>query len=130
MKTDQLKGVANKPSTIDEYMAAFPDEVKAIIAEVRATVKKAAPMVEEKISYDIPTFMIGKSYLVYFGAFKNHIGFYPAPIENEGFKEILSPYKSGKGSVQFPYNKPMPLDVITKIVKFRLKQHQDNETKK
>lgn len=121
----------NKANTIDEYIAAFPKEVRQILEQVRATIKKAAPEAEETISYAIPTFKLNNSYLVYFAGFKNHVGFYPAPVGMETFKKELSVYKQGKGSVQFPLDKPMPLSLITKIVKFRIKENTEkNKLKK
>lgn len=120
----------NKPSNIDEYIAGFPKEVQAILEQVRATIRKAAPDAEEAISYGIPTFRLHKTYLVYFAGFKNHIGFYPTPTGSEAFKEELSGYKTGKGSVQFPLGKPMPLDLITRIVQFRKEQILEKTAKK
>src|SRR5688500_16716772 len=108
---------------IDEYIAGFPENTQKILQQVRATIKKAAPDAEEKISYGIPTFTLNNTYLVYFAGYKNHIGFYPTPTGGETFKKELSIYKTGKGSVQFPLNKPMPLDLITKIVKYRVKEN-------
>ena len=119
-----------KPNDIDEYIAGFPKDTQKILKQIRATIKEAAPEAEETISYAIPTFTL-KGNLVHFAAFKNHIGFYPAPTGNEAFKKEFSVYKTGKGSVQFPLNKPMPLDLITKIVKFRVKENlQKAKTKK
>jgi uncharacterized protein YdhG (YjbR/CyaY superfamily) len=109
-------------STIDEYIAAFPEDVQKVLQEVRSTIKAAAPEAEEKISYQMPAFTY-KGNLVYFAAFKNHIGFYPIPSGIEEFKEDLAVYKQGKGSVQFPYDRPMPLDLITRIVKFRVREN-------
>ena len=114
--------MATKPNNIDEYIAGFPKDVQKVMEEVRATIKKAAPGVEEKISYAMPAFTLNKKYLVYFSGFKNHIGLYPAPVGIDEFQKDLSGYKTGKGSVQFPLDKPMPLKLITKIVKFRMKQ--------
>jgi uncharacterized protein YdhG (YjbR/CyaY superfamily) len=112
-----------KPTEIDEYIADFPKEVQEVLELVRATIRKAAPQAEETISYAIPTFKLNNTYLVYFAGFKNHIGFYPAPVGMEEFKEEFSAYKTGKGSVQFPLDQPMPLDVITRMVKFRVEQN-------
>jgi uncharacterized protein YdhG (YjbR/CyaY superfamily) len=106
-------------TTIDEYIATFPEEVRIILQEVRATIKAAAPDAAEKISYQMPTFFL-KGNLVHFAAFKNHIGFYPAPQGIEEFKAELSKYKGAKGSVQFPIAEPMPLELISRIVKFRV----------
>jgi uncharacterized protein YdhG (YjbR/CyaY superfamily) len=114
--------ITSKPKTIDEYIAGFPETIQAVLEQVRQTIKKAAPNAEEKISYAIPTFKLNGN-LVHFAAFKNHIGFYALPSGNEAFQEELSAYKSGKGSIQFPLDKPMPLDLITKIVNFRVKEN-------
>lgn len=109
-------------SSVDEYISGFPQNIQDILEQVRATVKKAAPGAEEAIKYAIPTLTL-KGNLVHYAAFKNHIGFYPAPSGTEEFKAELSVYKSGKGSVQFPLDKPMPLTLITKIVKFRVREN-------
>lgn len=113
---------STKPKTIDEYIAAFPEDVQKVLEQIRATIAKAAPGAEETISYAIPTFTLNKTYLVYFAAFRNHIGFYAAPTGHEAFKKELSAYKVGKGSVQFPLDQPMPLDLITRIVKFKVSE--------
>lgn len=110
------------PKNIDEYIADFPKDVQKILEQVRATIKKAAPTAEEKISYGIPTFTLNGN-LVHFGGFKNHVGFYPTPTGTETFEKELSVYKTGKGSVQFPLDKPMPLHLITQIVKFRVQKN-------
>lgn len=114
--------ITSKPKTIDEYIAGFPETIQAVLEQVRQTIRKAAPNAEEKINYAIPTFTLNGN-LVHFAAFKNHIGFYALPSGNEAFQEELSVYKSGKGSIQFPLDKPMPLDLITKIVNFRVKEN-------
>jgi uncharacterized protein YdhG (YjbR/CyaY superfamily) len=106
--------------SIDEYIAAFPADVQKILEEVRAVIKAAAPKAEEKISYQIPTFTLNGGNLVHFGAFKNHIGFYPTSSGTQAFQKELSVYKGAKGSVQFPLDKSMPLKLIRKIVKFRV----------
>jgi len=110
-------------SSIDEYIAMFPQDVQKKLQEVRATIKAAAPEAQEKISYQMPAFTLDGN-LVYFAAFKNHIGFYPIPSGIEAFKEELSQYEQGKGSVQFPLDRPMPLDLITRIVKFRAAENK------
>lgn len=114
-----------KANTIDGYIVDFPKDVQKILKQIRSTIKKAAPKAEETISYAIPTFRLNGN-LVHFAAFKNHIGFYPAPRENAEFKEELSRYKGGKGTVQFPLDKPMPLTLITKMVKFRAKKNLES----
>ena len=117
MKMDQTA-----PRTIDEYIAGFPPEVQAILEKVRATIRKAAPGAEETIKYRMPTFTLNGN-LVHFAAFKNHIGLYPTPRGIDEFKAELSAYKEGKGSVQFPLDKPIPYGLISKIVKFRVKEN-------
>ncbi len=112
-------------TSIDEYIATFPKETQRILKEMRATIKAAAPDAEEKISYQMPTFFL-KGNLVHFAAFKSHIGFYPTPSGVEAFKDELSVYEGAKGSVQFPIEKPMPLKLITKIVKFRVAENLKN----
>lgn len=112
-----------KPTTIDEYIAAFPEETRKALEQVREVIRSAAPDAGEKISYAMPAFTYRNSYLVYFAAFKNHIGFYPAPVGVDAFKEALSAYKTGKGSVQFPLDRPMPLGLIARIVKFRMAEN-------
>ena len=112
----------NKHSTIDEYIKSFPKNIQTLLNEIRQTIKKAAPKATEAISYGIPTFKLNGN-LVHFGGFKNHIGFYPAPNGIEKFKKELSKYQSGKGTVQFPIDKPLPRDLITKIVKFRIEEN-------
>lgn len=107
-----------KPQDIDEYIAGFPDDVQERLEQVRATIRKAAPEAEEAISYGIPTFKLNGN-LVHFAAFKKHIGFYPTPTGIEEFRAELSKYKEGKGSVQFPFDQRLPLDLIRRIVLFR-----------
>lgn len=106
--------------TIDEYIAEFPAEVRAVLEEVRGVIRDAAPGATETISYAIPTFDLAGKHLVHFAAFAHHIGFYPTPSGADEFKEELSRYKTGKGSVQFPLDKPMPRDLIRRIVEFRV----------
>jgi len=109
----------NTFKNIDEYIALFSKETQSLLQQIRATIQAAAPEAEEKISYQMPTFFL-KGNLVHFAAFKNHIGFYPVPTGIEKFKKELSTYKTSKGAVQFPLDKPLPLELITKIVKFRV----------
>ena len=110
------------PETIDEYIAGFPKDVQAILEKVRTTIRKAAPGAEEKISYRMPAFAF-KGILVYFAAHQKHIGFYPTSTGIAAFKKELSAYEGGKGSVQFPFDKPIPYDLIGKIVKFRAREN-------
>jgi uncharacterized protein YdhG (YjbR/CyaY superfamily) len=108
--------------SIEEYIKTFPAEIQKILQQVRETIKKAAPEAEETINYQIPTFKLNGN-LVHFAAFKNHIGFYPAPSGQKAFEKELSVYKSGKGSVQFPLDKPIPLALIKRIVQYRVKEN-------
>ena len=117
MKTDHPA-----PQTIDDYIADFPPEVQAILERIRATIRKAAPGAEEAIKYRLPTFVL-KGNLVHFGAFKKHIGFYATPTGNRKFQDELSAYPGAKGSVQFPLDKPIPFGLVSKMVKFRVKEN-------
>ncbi len=115
---------------IDEYIADFPTETQAILEEIRATIKKSAPNADESISYGMPAYKLNGKPLVYFAAFKNHIGFYATPTGHAEFAEELSIYKQGKGSVQFPIDKPMPFGLIGDIVQFRVMQNLEREVVK
>src|SRR5664279_882270 len=118
-----------KYSSIDEYISGFPEETQKLLMQVRASIQEAAPEAAETISYGIPTFTLAGN-LVHFAAFKNHIGFYPTSSGIEKFKEELSIYETAKGSVKFPIDEPLPLGLISKIVKFRVKEKQiDKKTK-
>ncbi len=117
MRTDSPRA-----QNIDEYIAGFPPDVQEILQKVRATIKRAAPQAEEAISYQMPTFKL-EGNLVHFAAFKNHIGLYPTPSGTERFREDLSRYETGKGSIRLPLDKPIPYDLIAKIAKFRVKEN-------
>lgn len=108
--------------TIDEYIATFPKNIQEILEKMRKVIKKAAPKSEEAISYGMPAFKLN-GVLVYFAAYKKHIGFYPTHSGIEAFKEEISDYKSSKGTVQFPLDKPIPYDLVEKIVIFRVKEN-------
>jgi uncharacterized protein YdhG (YjbR/CyaY superfamily) len=112
----------SSPDPIDAYIAQFPDEVQERLRTLRKIIKDAAPEAEEKISYRMPTFFLHGN-LVYFAAFKHHIGLYPAPSGVEAFMAELSAYRSGKGSIQFPMDQPLPADLISRIVKFRVAEN-------
>lgn len=116
-------------NSIDEYIAAFPPETQQLLETVRATIRAAAPDATEKISYQMPTFALHGN-LVHFAAWKNHIGFYPAPTGLEAFEQDLAPYKTAKGSVQFPLDQPLPLDLIDRIVRWRVAENRANAEKK
>jgi uncharacterized protein YdhG (YjbR/CyaY superfamily) len=109
-------------NSIDECIASFPETTQKIMAELRATIRAAAPEAEEKISYQMPTFAQHGN-LVHFAAYKNHIGFYPTASGIEAFTHELSSYKSAKGSVQFPIDQPLPLELIGRIVTYRVAQN-------
>lgn len=107
-------------SSIDDYIAGFPQEVQALLEEMRAIISEAAPGAVETISYAIPTFDLKGKHLVHFAAFKRHIGFYPTSSGIAAFEEDLQPYKTAKGSVQFPFGRPFPKELIMRIVRFRV----------
>ena len=107
-------------SSIDEYIAEFPPETQEVLEEVRTVIRSAAPGATETISYAIPTFDLNGHHLVHFAGYEKHIGLYPAPTGLEAFKDELKPYKQGKGSVQFPLGRPLPTDLIRRIVEFRV----------
>ena len=117
-----MNSITAKSATIDECIATYPKDVQAVLQKLRATIKKAAPKAEETISYGIPTFKLYGN-LVHFSGYKHHIGFYPGAGGIKAFSKEISGYKSAKGSVQFPLDKPLPYALVTKIVKFRVKQN-------
>jgi uncharacterized protein YdhG (YjbR/CyaY superfamily) len=110
------------PKNFDDYANRFPKDVQQLLQKMRLTIKKAAPQAKETISYGIPAFTLN-GMLVWFAAFKTHIGFYPRASAIAAFKKELSPYKGAKGSVQFPLDAPLPLALVIRIVKFRVKQN-------
>ncbi len=112
--------------SIDEYIAEFPPEIQAVLEEVRALIHASAPDATETISYAIPTFDLNGKHLVHFAGFAKHIGFYPIPSGMEAFKQDFKPYKTGKGSVQFPLDRPLPVDLIRRIVEFRVEESASN----
>jgi len=118
------------PRDIDEYIAGFAPDVQRILERVRATIRKAAPGAGETISYRIPTFTLHDSYLVYFAGHAKHVGVYPAPVEAPELKKALASYATGRGTVQFPYDKPIPFDVIEKIVRFRAKENLEKAARR
>jgi uncharacterized protein YdhG (YjbR/CyaY superfamily) len=112
--------------TTDEYIATFPKNVQRILEELRKAIRDSAPRAEEAISYQMPTFKLNGN-LVHFAAFKNHIGFYPTPSGIEAFKEELSDYEVSKGTVRFPLNRPIPFDLVRRIVRYRVKENLDRK---
>lgn len=122
MKGDTMEGNRITYKTIDDYILHFPPEVQEILNQLRKVIKEAAPDAEEKISYQMPAFAFHGN-LVYFAAYKNHIGFYPTSSGIAEFKQELSEYKGSKGAVQFPIGKPLPFELISKIVQFRVAEN-------
>lgn len=118
-----------KFQTIDEYIKTFPKDIQKILESVRQAIKNTAPEADETINYQIPTFKLNGN-LVHFAAFKNHIGFYPGSKAIEIFQKELVKYKSSKGAIQFPIDKPMPLRLITKVVDYRVKINSTKNSKK
>lgn len=116
--------ITTKAIDVDKYIAGFPKDTQNLLTQLRETIIKAAPGADEVISYQMPAYKYC-GMLVYFAGYKNHIGFYPTASGIEAFKKELSVYKGAKGSVQFPLDKPLPLQLITKIVKFRMKENQE-----
>lgn len=112
----------DKSTEVDTYIASFPTETQKVLEEMRSALKSAAPEAQEMMNYGIPTLTLNGN-LVHFGGFKSHIGFYPAPSGIEAFKDELSVYKGAKGSIQFPLDQPLPLDLITRITKFRVEEN-------
>lgn len=129
-KEELMKSKKAGFTSINEYIESFPNDLQKIMEKLRATIKAAAPKAEEKISYNIPTFTLNGTYLVYFAGWKTHIAFYGAPRGNKEFKEDLSVYETGQGTLKFPLDKPMPLKLITKIVKFRVAENLKRTDKK
>jgi uncharacterized protein YdhG (YjbR/CyaY superfamily) len=111
------------PKTIDEYIERFPSEVQDMLVQLRAAIRQAAPEAEDVISYQMPAFKY-HGIIVYFAAYKKHIGFYPTSSGISQFKQELTGYKSAKGSVQFPLDKPLPLDIISNIIRFKVMENE------
>ncbi|GAB4543857.1 MAG: DUF1801 domain-containing protein [Anaerolineales bacterium] len=116
-------------TSVDEYIASFPAEIQILLRQVQAAIRAAVPEAQEKISYQMPTFFLHGN-IAHFAAFKRHIGFYPAPRGIEAFKEELSLYKGAKGSVQFPFDQPLPLHLIAKIARFRADENLKRQREK
>ena len=114
---------------INEYIAQFPEEIQLTLEKIRETINVAVPEAEEAIKYGMPTFVLNGN-LVHFAAFKNHIGFYPAPSGIDAFMDELAQFRTGKGTIQFPIDKPIPFDLITKVVKFRVNENLEKKKRK
>ena len=117
-------------SSIDEYIVTFPEDVQKTMKQLRRTIKAAAPEADEKISYGIPTFTFNGKYLIYFAGWKNHISIYPIPSGSEAFNKEVSQYAEGKGTLKFPIDKPLPLKLISKIVKLKVAENLKSSDKK
>jgi len=115
-------------STIDEYIAGFPAEIQEKLREIRKVIHETAPEATEKISYQMPTFFLNGN-LVHFAAFKSHIGFYPAPTGLDAFKEEIAQYPHSKGAVQFPLDRPIPFDLVRRIVEYRREENLKKKRK-
>src|SRR5665213_333174 len=116
-----------KPANMDAYFTAFPENVQKVLEQIRVAIKEAAPAAKEIISYGMPAFKYKGSVIIYFAGYKNHIGVYATPSGHAAFAKELSIYKQGKGSVQFPLDKPVPLNLISRIVKFKVKQRDEEQ---
>ena len=111
-----------KYQTIDEYIGTFPEDIQSILQKIRQTVRNVVPEAVEAISYQIPTFKLNGRNLIHFAAWRNHISFYPVPSGPESFEKELSPYVKGRGTIQFPLGKPIPFDLVEKLVTYRVKR--------
>ncbi len=119
----------NKPASVDEYIQSFPKEIQAILEEVRQVIRSAAPQAEEGISYQMPAFKLN-GILVYYAAFKDHISLFPTASGVEAFKDEVTGYQTSKGTIQFPLDRPLPLDLIRRIVQFRVKESLERSSQK
>ena len=117
-----MEGKQADPTTIDEYIARYPEDVQQTLHKIRAVIREAAPDAVEKISYQIPAFYLNGG-LVWFGVYKHHIGLYPTPSGTEALEKELSAYRGTKGSLHFPFGEPVPYELIAKIVKLRVAEN-------
>lgn len=124
-----MKPGKSAPASVDAYIAGFKPEVRAVLRKMRATIRKAAPDAEEKISYMMPAIFL-EGPLVYYAAFKNHIGFFPTSMGVKAFKSELAAYETSKGTIRFPLDKPVPLGLIARIVEFRVKENRSRAAAK
>jgi uncharacterized protein YdhG (YjbR/CyaY superfamily) len=119
--------VADKFSTVDDYIGSFPEDVQLVLEDVRQTIRKTVPASEEAITYQIPTIMVDGRYLVYFAGWKHHISLYPIPDVDEAFEQELAPYKSGMGTLKFPLGEPIPTSLIERVVTLLAEQRSGEE---
>jgi len=122
--------VRKKYKTIDEYIKTFPKDIQIILEKIRQTIHETAPETVETVSYQMPTFKLNGKNLVHFAAFKEHIGFYPTPSGIDSFEKELAPYRTGKGTLQFPLDKPIPFNLVKKVVIFRVKENLNKKRQK
>ena len=125
-----MKSKKTQFKSIDEYIATFPDNMQKILEELRSTIRAAAPDAGETISYNIPTFTLNGKYLIYFAGWKNHISIYPIPAGSAAFNKEVSKYVEGKGTLKFPIDRPLPLKLITKMVKLKVAENRKMPDKK
>jgi uncharacterized protein YdhG (YjbR/CyaY superfamily) len=119
-----------KFTSINEYISTLPENAQKAVEEIIMTIKTMVPNAEERISYNMPAFKVNGEYFIHFSAWKNHIGMYPIPAGNEAFQKQIEPYRSAKSSLNFPLNKPMPIKLIEKFIKFRIAENlKDARTK-
>ena len=129
VRHDTKSSTRPKPSTIDEYIRTFPPDVRTKLSDLRATIHRAAPDAVEKISYRMPTFF-QKTNLVHFAAYEHHIGFYPTPSAIAALEADLTDYVTSKGAVQFPIDEPLPLKLVSRVVKFRVAEVESKVTER
>jgi uncharacterized protein YdhG (YjbR/CyaY superfamily) len=123
-----MKSAQSALGSMDAYIAAFPPDVQAMLEQIRTTIRETVPDAQETISYDMPTFTLNGRYLVYFAAYKKHIGLYPAPVGAAEFHEAVSRYGAGKGTLKFPLERQWLVDLIRSIVQFRIKENSERST--
>lgn len=119
-----MNGARLESARIDEYIARFPAEVQTVLRQMRETIRSAAPDAEETISYQIPTFKLNGTYLVYFAGFKKHVSLYPVPVEHPDFAQEMAVYGSGKGTMKVPLDEPLPIDLITRVVQHLRRENE------
>jgi|SRR5690606_35683593 len=116
---------ATKAMTVDEYIAGFPKETQEVLEQIRSLIKKTAPAAVEKISYAIPAFNLNNQNIIYFAGYKNHVSVYPVPKGDEAFQKEIAGFRTGKGTLQFPLDKSLPLQLIKKVVKHSINENAE-----
>ncbi|HEV7351182.1 iron chaperone [Telluribacter sp.] len=115
---------------VDQYIGGFPEEVQTLLEQIRALIRQAAPDATESISYGIPAYYLNGRQFIYFAGYKKHVSLYPVPRQHKAFEQVLMEYKGSKGTAQFPLNQPLPVDLITDVIKFRLQENQEKASQK